>query len=43
MGDKWWQTIVENSPQVANIIRENEKELLPKGMKKKKESVTNWL
>ena len=36
VGDEWWKTITENSPEVANHIRENEIDLLPKKMKKKK-------
>ena len=42
-GDEWWKTITENSPEVANHIRENEIDSLPKKMKKKKEKVIEWI
>ena len=43
VGDKWWRHIVESSPQVANKLRDEEIKSLPKGMKKKKEGVLEWL
>ena len=41
--DVWWEAIVKSSPELANQIRETQKESLPKGMKKRKEKVVGWI
>ena len=41
--DVWWKNIIETSPDLANEIRESQIESLPKGMKKRKEKVIDWI
>ncbi len=41
--DLYWETLVANDARVANEIRDGFIELLPKGVKKRKEAVTEWV
>ena len=41
--DKHWRVIVENSPEVANQIRIQAPDQLPKGITKKMEATEEWL
>lgn len=41
--DKHWEMLVRTDVNVANLIRGNESGSLPKGVKKRREKVTEWL
>lgn len=41
--DKHWEMLVKCDENVANIIRTNESESLPTGVKKRRQKVTKWL